>query len=611
MRQFCGLFVVVAVLFGSLSAWADAWDAPVGYYDAATGSGSVLETQLYDIMSAGHVEQRYGDFRFSAVITDADPNAPGNILLGYSRASVSATWDSGSTWNREHTWPQSRQPGSASNSTRGNLGDPHALRPLNPGTNSSRGNKPFGHADTTGVFRAVTGGSYFPGDADRGDTARQLFYSDTRYGPETGIALVAGAPGSNQMGDLDTLIAWHYLDTPDDFERRRNHTIYSQAENPSYYTNNRNAYIDRPEYVWSAFVDNFNDTKLTLAGGSPAANGASSLALDFGSVIVGAAIPASQAVTLNKTGQAGTYYSVTGSAGVTTSLGGRFNAFATGGPGSVGIDIGVQGSTASPGTLGGTVTFDNLDVTTGLGSGFGALDGNDTVTASLNVLGHANASFASSGDVNALTLDFGQVASSNAVSTLNFSVFNDDSVAGLFTAGLDLDSVTGTGDTSVLTTDLAAFESLGAGLDAAFTALVDLATIGVFSATYTIHSSDQDLDGATSGSDLILTLLAEVIEQTSIGDYDNSGVIGQADLDLVLLNWGTTGTPDGWVNQVPTGVIAQAELDDVLLNWASGVEPSFAASSSSVPEPATAAMLVMSGLVLAYRRERGTSLRTN
>ncbi|MEM8496187.1 MAG: endonuclease [Planctomycetota bacterium] len=240
-------------LCNTADASTDPWAFPAGFYDAATGTGDTLEAQLAAIMADGHRQQRYGDFRQSAAIHDADPDNPGHILLTYDRRSVDDEWDSGRTWNREHVWPVSRQPGSSSNSERGNLGDPHALRPATPGVNSSRGNKPFGFADSSGDFGAESNGFYFPGDDDKGDVARSLFYSATRYG-DTGISLVLGSPGSNQMGDLEALLAWHRDDPPDEFERRRNHTIYSQAENPSYYTNNRNAYVDEPEFAYSVFA---------------------------------------------------------------------------------------------------------------------------------------------------------------------------------------------------------------------------------------------------------------------------------------------------------------------------------------------------------------------
>lgn len=53
------------------------------------------------------------------------------------------------------------------------------------------------------------------------------------------------------------------------------------------------------------------------------------------------------------------------------------------------------------------------------------------------------------------------------------------------------------------------------------------------------------------------------------GDYSANGRVEQADLDLVLLNWGapTPPIPVGWVNDLPLGLVDQQELDKVLLNW--------------------------------------------
>ena len=191
-RRLCRSAVALAAILPlvmSSAVWGvDPWAPPASYYNSATGTGSTLKSQLYNIMKTGQIQRTYGDFRYSAAIHDQDPSNPSHILLVYDRTSVSSAWDAGSTWNREHVWPQSLQPGSVNNSSTGNLGDPHALRPANPGTNSSRSNDPYGFATTTGNNRGLGGGVYYPGDEDRGDIARQLFYSDTRWGPELGLS---------------------------------------------------------------------------------------------------------------------------------------------------------------------------------------------------------------------------------------------------------------------------------------------------------------------------------------------------------------------------------------------------------------------------------------
>ena len=91
------------------------------------------------------------------------------------------------------------------------------------------------------------------------------------------------------------------------------------------------------------------------------------------------------------------------------------------------------------------------------------------------------------------------------------------------------------------------------------------------------------------------------------GDYNNNGTVEQADLDLVLLNWGAVAEPPpgGWVNDLPVGSIDQAELDGVLLNWGNVL-----AGAAGVPEPTTAALagtIVSMSLIATVRRRRDTA----
>jgi len=68
------------------------FDAPSEFYNGVNGTGSMLERQLRDRMSRGHIQRRYGDLRFSSAVTDADPDRLGNILLAYTRESVRGRW---------------------------------------------------------------------------------------------------------------------------------------------------------------------------------------------------------------------------------------------------------------------------------------------------------------------------------------------------------------------------------------------------------------------------------------------------------------------------------------------------------------------------------------
>jgi hypothetical protein len=84
------------------------------------------------------------------------------------------------------------------------------------------------------------------------------------------------------------------------------------------------------------------------------------------------------------------------------------------------------------------------------------------------------------------------------------------------------------------------------------------------------------------------------------GDYNGNSVVEQADLDLVLLNWGqaTPPVPDMWVNDLPSGFIDQEELDRVLLNWGS---TALGQINAAVPEPSAVMMILISLAVLAWR----------
>ena len=164
-------------------------------------------------------------------------------------------------------------------------------------------------------------------DADAGMVAREEFYMATRYdGADSGttdLELVSGNPAASAslMGNLDRLIEWNFAAPPDQFERRRNQVIYDN------YQHNRDPFTDHPEWVWSVFVNQTNDSQIAISGASVDGNGGSSKNVDLGRVFVGAAVPSAQSVTLNKAGLNGTYYQVTATGEATSTLSGRNNAF--------------------------------------------------------------------------------------------------------------------------------------------------------------------------------------------------------------------------------------------------------------------------------------------
>ncbi|MEM7625015.1 MAG: dienelactone hydrolase family protein [Planctomycetota bacterium] len=97
-------------------------------------------------------------------------------------------------------------------------------------------------------------------------------------------------------------------------------------------------------------------------------------------------------------------------------------------------------------------------------------------------------------------------------------------------------------------------------------------------------------------------LLAQSLGQDLLeGDHDGDGFVSQADLNLVLLNWGADTAPDGWVDAAGfDGAISQNELNEVLLNWGGGQAPGF----NAIPEPWAISLMGLGGIALAMCRRR-------
>ncbi|MGI9427480.1 MAG: endonuclease [Bythopirellula sp.] len=594
----------------SVAATAGPYDPPPTYYNSATGTGTTLKSQLHNIID-NHTVRSYGDARLSLQVTDQDPADSDRMILVYDRDSIDVSainpngsvpgWDNAATWNREHTWPRSR----GVDSSGPDNSDLHQLRPSRTQINSDRGNLNFGGAFGVQGFGTVFDkGSlvWYPGDADAGMIARQQFYMAVRYDNSDSatddLELVNGAPniGGTTMGDLARLIEWHYEAPPDDFELRRNDVIYDS------YQFNRNPFIDRPEYVWSIFVDQQNDSQVSISGATIDANGGSTAQVDLGRVLVGAATPAAQAVTLNKNGSDGTYIEASTTGDATSSLGGRHNAFRTGGSDSATFEVGLNTSTASAGVRSGTVTFNNLDVTTAGGAGQGANDGDDEVNVSLDVLDHASPSFSSSLVDHMLTIDFGTVEQ-NLSTSLGFDLYNLESTAG-FTAGLDLDNISAVGDSTILTTDLSTFAgaaTLLAGASNNFVAEFDTSQLGSFSATYTLSFSDEDLPGSQLLDDLTLVLLgsaaAPVIDNP---DFDGDGFVDGNDFLIWQRGFGTgTMLSEGDANH--DGLVNEEDL----AVWEQHYGQQSIGSIATIPEPTSGMMfgLFVARIVANRRRQ--------
>ncbi|HKQ48271.1 MAG TPA: endonuclease [Phycisphaerae bacterium] len=504
------------------------YDPPAGYYNSAVGlTGAPLKSALNAIID-GHTTITYANREARLEILDQDPANSANVIEVYSGYSVPKTdFLPGVTpANTEHLWPNAY----GIDDVNPAYGDLFNLRPCDTEVNSERANKYY---DDGGTLPAHPEAPLCRDDADswearpveKGDLARSMFYMDTRYEGDLAtdgfannltltdnVALITGT--ATNMGKLSTLINWHFSDAVDESERQRNHIIYQTTYLGVTFQQNRNPFIDHPEYVWAIWGPTPNDSRLYLGATEPG-DGASLVAVDLGEVIVNGTVPGPQNVTLNKVGTNPTTYDIALSGDGSSTAAGTRQSFLGGVQNRV-IAVGLTTSTATAGVKSGELTVNNTDLTSS-GAGRGDADGDDVADVSLRVLDHANGSFDDAVDQNTLTLDFGTVDAGTGLHNLGFTIYSLESTPG-FTAALDLDAIGGTGDTAALTTDAAPLSNLPAGTGQAFTAWLDSASVGSFSATYTISGSDQDLSGAQPTSDLVLTLVGEVVSACAAAD---------------------------------------------------------------------------------------------
>ena len=283
---------------------------PAGYYNTATGSGYTLKTQLSNIID-NHNDQGYNAIDgfmssydldnyyetgsntildiYSENPTSNDPYTftPGNDECGnYSQE--------GDCYNKEHVIPQS-----VFSSNTPMQSDAHQLLPTDGRVNGFRGNYPFGRvndnnlASQSGISNPTQNGSklganlnsgysagysgtvFEPIDEFKGDIARIYFYFITRYENQVSnwgsFAMFDGSSDQVlQTTFLSILLEWHSNDSVSQKEIDRNNNIYYNHQN------NRNPFVDHPEYVsmiWNPVTDTEAPTAATnLIASNPTTN---------------------------------------------------------------------------------------------------------------------------------------------------------------------------------------------------------------------------------------------------------------------------------------------------------------------------------------------------
>jgi hypothetical protein len=138
-----------------------------------------------------------------------------------------------------------------------------------------------------------------------------------------------------------------------------------------------------------------------------------------------------------------------------------------------------------------------------------------------------------------------------------------------------------------------------------------LSTLGSVTKVWFLHNEEPSHPGPSDAGILFVDNLEAIGTPVLLapGDFNGNGTVEQADLDLVLLHWGSPGEPRpaAWVNDLPDGHIDQDELDGVLLNWGNMAQQ---LTRASVPEPGALALLVVCATAMGLRTNSAVWRRT-
>jgi endonuclease I/methionine-rich copper-binding protein CopC len=257
-------------------------DGHTAYPYSTTGVPPSAATDTWDILN----------------LAEEDPVDSTKILDVYANARYTKISGGTGIYNREHTWPNTY---GFSGGSPGAYTDVHMLHATNTQYNSDRGSKPFadvpactlpdcktlptdanyglgGGGGGDNNYALTNGnennGSFEVWDHLKGNMARAMMYMVIRYegeGGEPDLELTdtraditsAGVGGKHYMGLLTHLIAWHQADPVDAKEVARNELVFG-------FQNNRNPFVDHPEWGTLALMTSSNPASCTLASGGNA-----------------------------------------------------------------------------------------------------------------------------------------------------------------------------------------------------------------------------------------------------------------------------------------------------------------------------------------------------
>ena len=250
------------------------------YTELMSETGAILFGSLNQLMGETNKiaasRYSYGNLRDMYIWVDKDLNDAKKIISYYNGQQLNGAWDGGVTWNREHTWPQSKFEGSqTTDGTSIPIGyDMQSVRPASTSVNSDRGNTAYGEGSnyydpndisiSNSNYTAISNGTY------RGDCARVILYDYITYGKnstyynalykaacKTDLLVQIGTNSNSVFESLAILLKWHMQDPPSLTEMTRN-------DGGEVYQGNRNPFIDYPELAINMLKDATNVTDYTV-----------------------------------------------------------------------------------------------------------------------------------------------------------------------------------------------------------------------------------------------------------------------------------------------------------------------------------------------------------
>lgn len=206
--------------YANLSALAGSSTTGTGFYTSELGKA------IHNMLVAKQTyTTSYNALRDLLKYTDCTESNTSKLSSFYSGTQVNSTWDGGSTWNREHTWPNSK--GLDGNDEN----DIMMIRPTVSSENNSRGNTAYG--ESSGYYNPNGNGQNL-----HGDVARLMLQHLMRWGNTGSFYGTGGVIESRSV-----LLKWLKEDPVDTWEMGKNDAVQA-------ITGVRNIFVDYPELAF-------------------------------------------------------------------------------------------------------------------------------------------------------------------------------------------------------------------------------------------------------------------------------------------------------------------------------------------------------------------------